>query len=65
MADDIAYEEALKSNGDSSNPFASEEDEKADKLMLGRRRLSDGSLAEATNYGQKILRVANPDDDYY
>ena len=63
MADDIAYEEALKSNADGSNPFASSEDHEADKIMLGRRRLSDGSLADAADYGKKILRVANPDDD--
>jgi cell wall integrity and stress response component len=61
LADDIAYEEALKSNND--NPFSSEEDKEADKILLGRRRLSDGSLADATDYGMKVLRVANPDDD--
>lgn len=63
IADDIAYEEALKSNADGSNPFASDEDNEADKIMLGRRRLSDGSLADATDYAKKVLRVANPDDE--
>ena len=61
VADDVAYEEALKSNSD--NPFSSEDDKEADKVLLGRRRLSDGSLADAADYGMKILRVANPDDD--
>ncbi|ODQ45642.1 hypothetical protein PICMEDRAFT_142929 [Pichia membranifaciens NRRL Y-2026] len=27
------------------------------------RRLSDGSLADATDYAKKVLRVANPDDE--
>ena len=58
LADDIAYEEALK-----SNPFSSEDDKEADKILLGRRRLSDGSLADTNDYGMKVLRVANPDDD--
>lgn len=63
LADDLAYEEALKSNRFSSNPFTSEDDKEADNIMLGRRRLSDGSLAEDNDYGMKVLRVANPDDD--
>ncbi|GMM28397.1 hypothetical protein DAMA08_011130 [Martiniozyma asiatica (nom. inval.)] len=58
LADDEAYEEALK-----TNPFASDEDNEAEKAMLGRRRLSDGSLADAADYGMAVLRVANPDDD--
>lgn len=58
MADDEAYEAALK-----SNPFASAEDVEADSMMmLGRRRLSEGSLADTADYGMKVLRVANPDD---
>lgn len=61
LADDLAYEEALKTN---QNPFASEEDKHADSnVMLGKRRLSDGSLADAADYGMKVLRVANPDDE--
>lgn len=59
VADDEAYEAALK-----SNPFASTEDAEADSLMmLGRRRLSEGSLADTADYGLKVLRVANPDDN--
>lgn len=59
MADDEAYEAALK-----SNPFASAEDIEADSLMmLGPRRLSEGSLADTADYGMKVLRVANPDDN--
>lgn len=61
IADDVAYEEALRSHNE--NPFASEEDKEADKILLGRRRLSDGSLADATDYSMKVLRVANPDDE--
>ena len=61
VADDVAYEEALKVSHE--NPFSSEEDEEAEKVLLGRRRLSDGSLADATDYGKKVLRVANPDDE--
>lgn len=60
IVDDMAYEEALKS---STNPFASEQDDTANRVMLGRRRLSDGSLADAADYNRKVLRVANPDDD--
>ncbi|QOU18708.1 hypothetical protein BRETT_001776 [Brettanomyces bruxellensis] len=60
IVDDVAYEEALKS---STNPFASEQDDTANRVMLGRRRLSDGSLADAADYNRKVLRVANPDDD--
>nr|KAG7880461.1 hypothetical protein KL937_002023 [Ogataea polymorpha]KAG7889257.1 hypothetical protein KL936_002831 [Ogataea polymorpha]KAG7894708.1 hypothetical protein KL908_002080 [Ogataea polymorpha]KAG7899698.1 hypothetical protein KL935_003239 [Ogataea polymorpha]KAG7906538.1 hypothetical protein KL907_002178 [Ogataea polymorpha] len=66
--DDLAYEEALKSNRD---PFASAEDDLyssdngsgSGRIMLGRRRLSDGSLADAADYYKKVLKVANPDDD--
>lgn len=63
LADDVAYEEAMKAHS-LENPFASEEDKEVDNnVPLGRRRLSDGSLADATDYGMKVLRVANPDDD--
>ncbi|TID26167.1 hypothetical protein CANINC_002862 [Pichia inconspicua] len=62
LADDVAYEEAMKAHS-LENPFASEEDKEVDNVLLGRRRLSDGSLADATDYGMKVLRVANPDDD--
>ncbi|KAG7811110.1 hypothetical protein KL921_002738 [Ogataea angusta] len=66
--DDLAYEEALKSNRD---PFASADDDLyssdngsgSGRIMLGRRRLSDGSLADAADYYKKVLKVANPDDD--
>ncbi|KAH3668686.1 hypothetical protein OGAPHI_002440 [Ogataea philodendri] len=67
--DDLAYEEALKSNRD---PFASPDDDMyssdnsnsgSGRIMLGRRRLSDGSLADAADYYKKVLKVANPDDD--
>lgn len=57
-----------------SNPFVHPSDESADKrasrsdltdprlnpVMMGRRRLSEGSLADEADYSRKILAVANP-----
>lgn len=57
-----------------SNPFVHPSDESADKrasrseltdprlnpVMMGRRRLSEGSLADEADYSRKILGVANP-----
>lgn len=61
MVDDVAYEEALRS---SKNPFADQDSyANPNSVMLGRRRLSDGSLADAADYNHKVLRVANPDDN--
>lgn len=37
-------------------------DPRLNPVMLGRRRLSEGSLADETDYSRKILQVANPDD---
>lgn len=36
-------------------------DPRLNPVMLGRRRLSEGSLADETDYSRKILQVANPD----
>ncbi|CAH6718788.1 protein Slg1p [[Candida] jaroonii] len=36
-------------------------DPRLNPIMLGRRRLSEGSLADETDYSRKILQVANPD----
>ncbi|ANB11709.1 Slg1p [Sugiyamaella lignohabitans] len=38
-------------------------DQRLNPVMLGERRISVGSLADARDYSRKILRVANPDDD--
>lgn len=57
-----------------SNPFVHPSDDSADKrisraeltdprlnpVMMGRRRLSEGSLADEADYSRKILSVANP-----
>lgn len=57
-----------------SNPFVHPSDDSADKrasrseltdprlnpVMMGRRRLSEGSLADEADYSRKILAVANP-----
>ncbi|CDK28855.1 unnamed protein product [Kuraishia capsulata CBS 1993] len=62
VVDDLAYEEALKVD----NPFADEfrmTDQRLNPVMLDRRRMSEGSLADAADYSRKILRVANPDDE--
>lgn len=37
-------------------------DQRLNPVMLGERRLSEGSLADDRDYSRKILRVANPDD---
>jgi cell wall integrity and stress response component len=37
-------------------------DPRLNPIMMGRRRLSDGSLADETDYSRKVLQVANPDD---
>lgn len=36
-------------------------DPRLNPVMLGRRRLSEGSLADETDYSRKILQVANPE----
>ncbi|CUM64966.1 uncharacterized protein PRCAT00002584001 [Priceomyces carsonii] len=36
-------------------------DPRLNPMMMGRRRLSDGSLADEADYSRKILQVANPD----
>ncbi|CCH41154.1 Receptor-type tyrosine-protein phosphatase alpha [Wickerhamomyces ciferrii] len=69
---DSAYYDAIKRDNSTvarplSNPFLSKEDYNTDQrlnpVMLGRRRISEGSLADEADYSRKILRVANPDDD--
>lgn len=37
-------------------------DPRLNPMMMGRRRLSEGSLADETDYSRKILQVANPDN---
>jgi cell wall integrity and stress response component len=37
-------------------------DQRLNPVMLGERRISVGSLADARDYSRTILRVANPDD---
>lgn len=37
-------------------------DQRLNPSMLGERRISVGSLADARDYSRKILRVTNPDD---
>ena len=36
-------------------------DQRLNPVMLGERRLSEGSLADDRDYSRTILRVANPD----
>lgn len=68
---DSAYYDAIKRDNSTvarplSNPFLSKEeftDQRLNPVMLGRRRISEGSLADEADYSRKILRVANPDDD--
>lgn len=36
-------------------------DPRLNPIMMGRRRLSEGSLADEADYSRKILQVANPD----
>lgn len=36
-------------------------DQRLNPVMLGERRLSEGSIADERDYSRKILRVANPD----
>jgi len=68
---DSAYFDAIKRDASTvsrplSNPFLSKEDftdQRLNPVMLGRRRISEGSLADEADYSRKILRVANPDDD--
>lgn len=37
-------------------------DPRLNPIMMGRRRLSEGSLADEADYSRKILQVTNPDD---
>ncbi|KAH3682302.1 hypothetical protein WICPIJ_006717 [Wickerhamomyces pijperi] len=69
---DSAYHAALKRDKSTasrplSNPFLSKEevmiDQRLNPVLLGRRRISEGSLADEADYSRKILRVANPDDE--
>ncbi|CEP24541.1 Sensor-transducer of the stress-activated PKC1-MPK1 kinase pathway [Cyberlindnera jadinii] len=69
---DSAYIGAMKRDNSQlsrplSNPFLSKDesmvDQRLNPVMLGRRRISEGSLADEADYSRKILRVANPDDD--
>ncbi|KAI0463609.1 hypothetical protein LJB42_002611 [Komagataella kurtzmanii] len=64
---DAIYDEAKKRNPKlATNPFEDPNQEYTDHQMnpvaLGRRRLSEGSLADEADYSRKVLRVANPDD---
>lgn len=68
---DSAYIGAMKRDNSQlqrplSNPFLTKEeamvDQRLNPVMLGRRRISEGSLADEADYSRKILRVANPDD---
>jgi cell wall integrity and stress response component len=36
-------------------------DPRLNPVMMGRKRLSEGSLADDTDYSRKILHVANPE----
>ncbi|CAH2350925.1 putative cell wall integrity and stress response component 1 [[Candida] railenensis] len=43
------------------NPSGGLADPRLNPVMMGRRRLSEGSLADEADYSRKILQVANPD----
>lgn len=43
------------------HPLGDLGDPRLNPVMMGRRRLSEGSLADETDYLRKILQVANPD----
>lgn len=73
---DSEYFNALKRDGSVtfnsrplSNPFLTKDeemkmtDQRLNPVMLSRRRVSEGSLADDADYSRKILRVANPDDE--
>lgn len=53
-ADDL-----VRSNSERKPEFV---DPRLNPIMMGRRRLSEGSLADETDYSRKVLTVANPDD---
>ncbi|RCK58163.1 Uncharacterized protein in LEU2 3'region [Candida viswanathii] len=53
-ADDL-----VRSQSERRNDFV---DPRLNPIMMGRRRLSEGSLADETDYSRKVLKVANPDD---
>jgi cell wall integrity and stress response component len=48
------------SNSSGDNNFMAV-DQRLNPVMLGDRRLSEGSIADERDYSRKILRVANPD----
>lgn len=52
----------LPNNNPNPNPHVGFADPRLNPIMLGRRRLSEASLADETDYSRKILQVANPDD---
>lgn len=53
-ADDL-----VRNNSAHKNEFV---DPRLNPIMMGRRRLSEGSLVDQTDYSRKVLTVANPDD---
>lgn len=50
-------------NGGPANSSFMAVDQRLNPVMLGERRLSEGSIADERDYSRKILRVANPDDN--
>ncbi|KAG7195603.1 uncharacterized protein KQ657_003370 [Scheffersomyces spartinae] len=53
---------AHPSDGASANEIpVTASDPRLNPSMLGRRRLSEGSLADETDYSRKVLQVANPE----
>lgn len=53
-ADDLVRNNSVQKNG-----FV---DPRLNPIMMGRRRLSEGSLVDEADYSRKVLQVANPDD---
>lgn len=51
------------SANDSMGPDFIQVDQRLNPVMVGERRISLGSLADAADYSRKVLRVANPDDN--
>ncbi|KAL6452831.1 SLG1 Protein SLG1 [Candida maltosa Xu316] len=52
--DDLVRNNSMQKNG-----FV---DPRLNPIMMGRRRLSEGSLADEADYSRKVLQIANPDN---
>ncbi|RLV91777.1 hypothetical protein JA1_003593 [Spathaspora sp. JA1] len=51
----------MNMNNNNVNNNSAFVDPRVNPIMMGRRRLSEGSLVDAVDYSRKVLQVANPD----